>query len=113
MSYVLGAVTLPPPIAFERDIVETQRINLLFNNTTTRKVINRKERFKLQFQHLTSMEVNQVLSEYELNDVSSFTVTEDNLTISALVHIDIENREYATKGVEMRENLTLILTEVI
>lgn len=114
MSFVLGSLTLPPNIVFTRDNVETQRVNLLLNGTTRRNFINRKERFLLQFQHLTRSEVNQILAQYELNQVLDFTVTEDNLTIGPIrVHVDVEEREYVTKGPEFRENLKVILTEVI
>lgn len=113
MSFIIGSVTLPAPVDFTREIIEVQRVNLLLNATTTRNFITRKERFVLQFQHLTPAEVSSILSEYELYTTRNFSVSETNLTISATqVLIDVTNREYATKGTEFRENLTLILTEV-
>lgn len=114
MSFILGSLTLPNPLDFTRDIIETQKMNLLLNATTTRRFVNRKERYILKFHHLTRSLVNSILAEYELNAVRNFSVSETNMTIASTpVHIDIENREYVTKGPEFREKLTLILTEVI
>lgn len=114
MSFILGQLTLPNPLDFTRDIIETQRLNLLLNATTTRNFINRKERFTLRFHHLTRTIVNSILAEFELNAVRDFSVSEPNMTISSTrVLIEIEGREYVTKGPEFRENLKLILTEII
>lgn len=113
MSFVLGSTTLPSPISFEREIIEVQRVNLRLNGTTSRDFTTRKERFILEFQHLTAAEANEILSEYELDTTRDFSVTENTYAIAATqVHIEVSKREYTTKGKEMRENLTLILTEV-
>lgn len=114
MSFTLGSLTLPTPVSFEREIIETRTVNLLFNGTTKRKIINRKEQYILQFMHLTQAEVGQILAEYELLAVRNFTVDDDNLNIAATaVHIDIKSRDYNTKGSGYREDITVILTEVI
>lgn len=114
MAYILGDVTLPTPTSFVRDQIETQTVNLLLNGTTKRSFVNRKEQYTLEFMHLTPSEVNQILSEYELHVVRTFQVTEDNLSIPATgVLIDIQKREYAVKGPSYRENLIIVLTEVI
>lgn len=114
MSYILGSITLPTPSTFNRVPLDRQTINLLFNGTTRRNIVNKKEQFTLQFMHLTQTEVQQILSEFNQNAVRDFQVTEENLEIGPTpVHIDLDTREYANKGPSYREDLTLILTEVI
>ena len=112
MSYVLGSLTLPAPVEFNRETVETSVENLLLTGTTKKDIVNRKERFVLRFEHLTSAEVSSIMAEYDLQTVRNFAVSETNVTItSTQVHIDITNREYVT-GADYRENLTIILIEV-
>lgn len=114
MSYILGSLTLPNPKSFTRDFIETGIENLLMQGKTTRKIQNRKERFTLTFLNLTVAQVNSILSEYELESVRNFVITETNLSISPTpVLIDIKDRKYMSAGESYRENLTLVLTEVI
>lgn len=113
MSFILGAVTLPQPKSFTRRFIETSRQNLLMEGKTTKKTDNRKERFTLVFQELTQAQVNSILSEYNLEAVRSFQVTEANLTIAATdVLVNISPREYPLSAKAYRENFSLILTEV-
>ena len=113
MSFQLGNITLLNPKRFSREFIETGTSNFLIENITTRKMENRKERFILEYQHLTPAEVNSILSEFELNSVRNFTANDTNLSISATpVLIDITNRSYPKSGDLYRENLTLVLTEV-
>ena len=85
----------------------------MLSGETKKDITNRKERYVLRFQYLTPSEVNSILSEYNLETTRNFEVTETNLTINSTpVHIEMQRREYASGG-EYRENLTLILTEVI
>ena len=113
MAYIIGNVTLPNPKKLTREFVETSASNLLIEGKTTKRVENRKERFTLEFEHLTSAQVNSILSEYQLGTVRSFTVNETSLSIGPTdVLIDIENREYPLSGDLYRENLDLVLTEV-
>jgi hypothetical protein len=114
MSYTLGNITLPYPKRFTREFIETGAKNLLIEGISTKKVENRKERFTLEFQHLTPSEVNSIVSEYELDSVREFTVDETNLSISVTrVLIDITGRNYPLSGDLYRENITLVLTEII
>lgn len=114
MSYLLGAITLPQPKSFTRSFIETSQENLLMEGKTTKKVENRKERFTLVFQELTPAQANAILSEYNLEAVRSFQVTETELTIAATdVLVDILPRIYPLSGKAYRENLTLILTEIL
>lgn len=114
MAYILGNITLPSPKSFTRKFIETSKENLLIEGKTTKRVENRKEQFTLVFQHLTPSEVNSILSEYNLDTVRSFQVTETNLTIGPTdVLIDITGRNYPSSGKEYRENLTLVLKEVL
>lgn len=111
--YQLGNITLPNPKKVVRKFIETGSGNLLIEGTTTKRVENRKEVFILSFQHLTQTQVNSILSEFELNTVRTFTVTDTNLNIPATdVLIDISTREYPKSGALYRENLDLVLTEV-
>ena len=112
--YQLGSITLPNPKSFTREFIETGAENLLMVGKTTKRTENRKERFALTFLNLTLAQVNSILSEYELDMVRNFTVNETNLSIpSTPVLIDIEDREYPKSGATYRENLTLVLMEVI
>ena len=112
--FQLGNIILPYPKKFTRKFIETGAENLLMEGKTTKRIENRKEVFVLEYQHLTPAEVNSILSEYELDSVRTFTVTETNLSISATdVLVDIKNREYPPSGVLYRENLTLVLTETL
>lgn len=77
------------------------------------KVTNRKEKFVLKYLNLNQAEVQSILSEYNQDEVRTFTVDEDNLSISATdVFVDIQRRSYVSVGNEVREDLELILTEV-
>ncbi len=110
--YYLGDQTLPTPLEFTRTIIENSKENLLLSGRSARRIVNRKERFVLKFQHLTTTQVNQILSEYNLNMTRPFWVDEENFDIpETQVHIEIGNREYRTVGT-YREELTLILSEV-
>lgn len=114
MSYTLGNVTLPRPVGFSRTYIEKSATNSTLDGTTNKDITNRKEQYTLEFKNLTQSEVSEILSEYELQSVRDFTVSETNLTIAATsVHIDIGKREYNTKGNEYREDLTIVLTEVV
>ena len=113
MAYILGGLTLPNPKRFSRQFIEASALNLTALGKTTKNVINRKERFTLVYQYLTQAQVNSILSEYELEIVRTFQVTETNLTIAATdVLIDVNSRDYPPSGTEYGEHLTLILTEV-
>ena len=112
--FILGAITLPNPKSFTRKFIETSSENLLMQGKTTKRTENRKEQFTLVFQELTQAQVNSILSEYELEAVRSFQVTETNLTIAATdVLVDISPRNYPLSGKAYREEFTLILTEVL
>lgn len=113
MAYLLGEKTLPNPKSFRRQFIETGAENLLIDGKTTKRVENRKEKFILVYQNLTPSEANDILSEYELEEVRTFQVTEVNLSIGPTnVLVDVVNREYPLTGKEYRQSLTLILTEV-
>lgn len=113
MSFILGDLTLPNPKSFRRAFIETGAKNLLIEGKSTKRVENRKERFTLVFQNLTRAQANSILSEYVLDMVRIFQVTEVNLSIPATnVLIDISTRKYPPSGKEYKEEFRLILTEV-
>jgi hypothetical protein len=113
MSYTLGSITLPRPISFKREYIETGTTNNLLNGSTKKDIINRKEKFILEYTNLTQTEVAEILSQYELNTTRNFSVDETNLTIAETpVFIDIPSRLYNVKGTDYRESLTIVLTEV-
>lgn len=114
MAYLLGGNTLPNPVGFRRETIEQSTTNQLLNGTTKKDIINRKEKYTLNFKNLTQAQAAVILSEYDLQTVRNFEVTENNLIINATsVHIDIDRREYNNKGNDYREDLTVVLTEVI
>jgi hypothetical protein len=113
MSYTLGSITLKNPVKFTRQPLEISSENTSIEGRSTKDIFCRKEQFSLEFRALTQAQVSEIMSEYNLLTTRNFTVSETNLTIAATpVHIDIKNRSFY-KGDEYREDLTLLLTEVI
>jgi len=114
MAFILGSQTLLNPKSFRREFIETSAENLLIEARSTKRVENRKERFTLVYQNLTPAETAGILSEYNLDEARLFQVTETDLPISATrVLIDVKMRTYPLTGKEYRQDLTLVLTEVI
>lgn len=114
MSWILGSITLPRPVKFERRTIETGVEHITLDGTTKKDISNRKEQFILTFQYLTQAEVSNILGEYNLQAVRDFSVSDGSLTITTTsVHIDLKSREYPASGSEFREDLELILTEVV
>lgn len=114
MAYTLGGVELPKPKRFTRNIVEKAVEHLIMFAKTTKKVENRKEQFILEYQFLTQAQVNEILSLYNRQTSLIFTVNETNLSISDTeVLMDIQAREYPPSGEQYRENLQIILTEIL
>lgn len=112
--FILGNITLLNPKRVSREFIETGAQNALIDNISTKRTENRKERYILEYEYLTPSEVNSILSEFELNSVRSFTADDTNLNIGPTpVLIDITNRKYLPSGDLYRENLTLVLTEVV
>jgi hypothetical protein len=112
--YILGNLTLPTPKAINRELIETGATVNTLNGTTKKDITNRKEQYTLTFEMLTQAQVALILAEYNLQTTRLFSVTETNLSISpTLVHIDIKERQYNTRGVEYREDIKLILTESV
>lgn len=112
MSFILGSLTLPNPVSFQRLVIEKQSWNETLTGVTKRNIVNRKYQYVLEFGSLTQAEVGQILAQYNLQTVIDFSVDETNLTIvSTPVHVHVTDREYR-KGVEYRETMKLILTEV-
>ena len=114
MSFTLGNITLPKPKEFTREFVESEAQNLTIDGISTRNVENRKEKFTLVFNYLTQDQINEILSEYQLQTSRTFTVDETYLSISATnVLIYINSREYIPSAKEFLENLTISLLEVV
>ena len=112
--YQLGSLTLPAPKSITRSFMETGAENVLIEGKTTKRTDNRKERFVLTFQNLSRTVADSILSIYDLDAVVAFTVTETNLSISATrVLVDITDREYVKSGGLYKQNMTVILTEVL
>ena len=112
-DYILGSLTLPKPKKFTRNIIETAVEHLLMFGKTTKRLVNRKEQFILEYQYLTVAQVNALLSLYDLDTVLTFTITETNLSIGPTdVLMDISPREYPQSGDQVRENIVITLTEV-
>lgn len=114
MSYLLDSSTLPNPVEFTRETVEASTQNVTIEGKDKKDIVNRKERYILEFTKLTQAQISSIMAKYNLQTTLSFQVTETNLTINATdVHIDIPQRAYNTGGDQYREDITLILTEVL
>lgn len=110
---MLGGITLPRPKSLQREIIEVATENITILGRTTKKILHRKERFVLSFTHIKQTTVSTILSEYTLNAVRTFLVTEANLSIGPTdVLIDMSERQYIPGGTEYIENFKLVLTEV-
>lgn len=113
MPYTLGAITLPKPKSFVRDIIEKGVENLLMFGRTTKRTENRKERFTLQYIYLTPAQIDSIISQYNLDMPLTFTVDEDNLSIPATeVLMDITGLNFPPSGEAWLENIKIVLTEV-
>jgi hypothetical protein len=114
MSFTLGDTILPNPKEMTREFIERSAENLLIAGRTTKRMENRKERFILKYQNLTQAQVGSILSEYELHTTRLFIVNDTNMPIGPTdVFIDVSDREYPISGPSYRQDLTLVLTEVI
>jgi len=114
MSYTLSGITLPKPKQFTRRFIEKGAEHLLMFGKTTKRIENRKEQFTLVYQYLPQSTLNSILSQYELNSVLSFTVNEVALEIPRTdVLMDVADLKYPPTAEEYRENVTLVLTEVL
>lgn len=114
MAYTLGSITLPRPKSFRRETIEQSSTIRTLNNATKKDITGRKEQYILTFTKLSQALINSILGEYNLQTTRTFEVNETNLTIAATtVHIYLPDRQYNTPGNEYREDITLILEEVI
>lgn len=111
---LLNEIQLPYPKKMTRRIIEKGIEHLLVFGKTTKRIENRKEQFILEYQFLTEAQVNSMISLLNLDKVLPFSITEDNLIIAQTnVLMDITNRNYPNSGENWRQNLTVILSEVI
>jgi len=111
--YTLGGLTLPAPKSFVREFIETGAQNFLIEGKTTKRTESRKERFILTFQNLSKSTADAILAIFNLDEVTSFTSTETNLSISATnVLVNVFEREYVKSGGLYKQNLKLALMEV-
>jgi len=114
--YILGDITLPTPKpgSFVRKFIEVGGKVTTLKGRTKKDIVARKEQFVIKYVMLTQTEVNAIMGEYNLEATRNFSISETNLTIASTpVHIDIAERAYNTAGDSYREDLTLVLTEVI
>ena len=114
MPYTLGGVTLPQPKSLTREFIEVANENITLLGKTTKNILHRKEKYALSFVNLSREVVDNILSEYTLDMVRSFTVDDTNMSIGPVdVLIDITDRTYPPVGKQYVENFSIILTEVI
>jgi hypothetical protein len=116
MSFKLGTTTLPTPRPgeFTMQEIETGGSITVLNGTLKKDIINRKFRYTFNYKLLSQTQVANILAEYDAQTTKTFSVSETNLTIGATtVHVEVTNREFNTQGNDYREDLTLILTEVV
>ena len=113
MSWTLGGVTLKNPVSFNRKQVEIAKTNLMLDGTSKKDYIRQKEVFEIGLEKLTQAQVADIIALFNGKVAVDFAVSETNLTIaSTQVFININERTYATKGNEYRENIKLVLEEV-
>lgn len=113
MSWILGGVTLPNPSGHARRPVEISKSNITLDGSTRKDIIRQKWQYILSFRMLTQSQVSSIMSLYNDKEAKSFAVNDGDLTIAAVdVWMDIDERQYNTKGSEFREDFRLILTEV-
>lgn len=114
MSYILNSVTLPNPQGFRREQIETGGTVVTIDGTMKKDITNRKERYTLTYQMLTQAEASDILTIWNTQTTVNFQSTETNMAIGATpVHVEIEVREYNTRGNQYREDIVIILTEVV
>lgn len=113
MSWILGSTTLPDPRGFKRRHIEKSTYHEMINGASKRDISSRKEQFVLAFTRITQETVASILAEYQLFQSLPFSVEDGELSIAETqVHVDVNGRDYNTKGSEFREDFELILTEV-
>lgn len=113
MSFLIDGNTILNPRSVTREFIETATENTNWKGKTRRKVVNTKERFTLVYTNLTQAQVNALLAYYVLNKVVVFRVDEDNLRIGPTdCLMDISNRVFVDGTKRLRENLSIVLTEV-
>ena len=112
MSWTLDSLTLPNPKEFKREQIEIAEEHLTLTGRTVKDFRARKERYTLTYRNLTQAEITSILDKRDLNQALNFSVSETYLTITTTsVLVDIQVREYNSRGEQYREDIELILTE--
>lgn len=114
MAYRLQGIIIPNPKRLTRNIVEIAVEHLLMFGKTTKRTTKRKEQFVLEYQYLTQPQMNSIMALFDLNQVLKFSVDEGNLPIAETdVLMDVSALQFPPSGELYRENMQLILTEVV
>lgn len=107
------AITLPNPQGYSRKELEKAVYHEMINGASKKDISNRKAQFVLNYFRRTQAEIASIMALYNQGVTAIFEVSDGELSIGPTeVHIDIDNRNYNTKGSEFREDFNLILTEV-
>lgn len=113
MGYLLDGTTLPKPVRMERIPREISSQNQTLDGQVKKDIITQKEDYRLYYSMLSQTDVLTITTIYDKQEAVTFSVSDGDLTISEIdVFVNIESRQYNTKGTEYREDLVLVLTEV-
>ena len=113
MAYLLGGTVIPNPKKYTHNFVETVAQNELIFGKTKKRYQLRKRQHVLEYQNLTQLQVNTIVSLYTPGTPISFEVTEQGLMVSErLCFMDITDRKFVETGVHWRENLKIGLMEI-
>lgn len=114
MSYILNGTNLPRPKKFSRKFIMVSQDSNSINGHGGRDIRTiTKENFLLSWEVVSESELLSILSIVELNSPVSFSVTEDNLTISETsVIVRVGQIEYVIPGGSYYAMFSIELEEV-
>lgn len=111
MRFNLNNVEIPNPNSFVESNVVVGDYVTTMNGNTRRAIHAKKNRWALSYSMLSETDYNTIKDIYDLNTSVSFTNTDTNPSISATVHVDINDRSYVSGTGEFISSIDLVLTE--
>lgn len=111
MSFILDSVTLPDPTEFSEGSEVGGDYNITLKGGRRRAIRYKKKSWRLGWSMMTTTAFDSLNTSYEKDTTLSFS--NSDLSISATVHIDIENREFISGvGSNYFSGVVIILREV-
>lgn len=111
-TFTLNSIELPIPQGFKREQLETASKNKTITGFTRKQIVNRKERYIIEYRRLTQAQVATILGIWNTRAVAEFEVSNGITITPTNVHVEIDRRDYNTPGADFREDITIILEEV-